>query len=202
MATTTLATTVTKIRGRIDAVYYAGARFSAGRLITLAGNAISFAGKLYAREQDQVVLEGRWFTHPKYGHQLEVDSVVYDLELDGEGLAHYLAHHPDIKGIGPVKTIDSRRSSTRIGLTTWLDPMSPVPQLLDLVREPLDGPLRAARRQYQGEQRPERRRGFPGPQVGGAAERGGLGGIVDEDLAAGNPLVNSVENRTSEKRLF
>ena len=103
MATTTLTTPVTKIRGRIDAVYYASARFSAGRLITLAGNEISFAGKFYAREQDQVILEGHWVTHPKYGQQLEVSGVAYNLELDGEGLAHYLAHHPDIKGIGPVK---------------------------------------------------------------------------------------------------
>ncbi len=103
MGTTTLSTALIKIRGRIDAVYYAGARFSAGRLITLAGNEISFAGKLYAREQDQVVLEGRWVTHPKYGRQLEVETLAYDLELDADGLAHYLAHHPDIKGIGPVK---------------------------------------------------------------------------------------------------
>ena len=103
MATTTLTSTVTKIRGRIDAVYYAGARFSAGRLITSDGDEVSFAGKLYAREQDQVILEGHWVTHPQYGQQLEVETAVYDLELDGEGLAHYLAHHPDIKGIGPVK---------------------------------------------------------------------------------------------------
>jgi exodeoxyribonuclease V alpha subunit len=27
----------------------------------------------------------------------------YDLDLDAEGLANYLANHPDIKGIGPVK---------------------------------------------------------------------------------------------------
>ena len=103
MGTTTLTTALIKVRGRIDAVYYAGARFSAGRLITLAGNEISFAGKLHAREQDQVVLEGRWVTHPKYGRQLEVETLAYNLELDADGLAHYLAHHPDIKGIGPVK---------------------------------------------------------------------------------------------------
>ena len=112
MGTTTLSTALIKIRGRIDAVYYAGARFSAGRLITLAGNEISFAGKLYAREQDQVVLEGRWVTHPKYGRQLEVETLAYDLELDADGLAHYLAHHPDIKGIGPVK---AKRIAERFG---------------------------------------------------------------------------------------
>ena len=112
MGTTTLTTALIKIRGRIDAVYYAGARFSAGRLITLAGNEISFAGKLYAREQDQVVLEGRWVTHPKYGRQLEVETLAYNLELDADGLAHYLAHHPDIKGIGPVK---AKRIAERFG---------------------------------------------------------------------------------------
>ena len=112
MGTTTLSTALIKIRGRIDAVYYAGGRFSAGRLITLAGNEISFAGKLYAREQDQVVLEGRWVTHPKYGRQLEVETLTYNLELDADGLAHYLAHHPDIKGIGPVK---AKRIAERFG---------------------------------------------------------------------------------------
>ena len=112
MGTTTLSTALIKIRGRIDAVYYAGARFSVGRLITLAGNEISFAGKLYAREQDQVVLEGRWVTHPKYGRQLEVETLTYNLELAAAGLAHYLAHHPDIKGIGPVK---AKRIAERFG---------------------------------------------------------------------------------------
>ena len=103
MGTTTQSTPLTTLRGRIDAVFYAGARFSAGRLITSGGDEVAFAGKLFAREQEQVILEGRWVTHPKYGRQLEVETLAYDLELDAEGLAHYLAHHPDIKGIGPVK---------------------------------------------------------------------------------------------------
>ncbi len=103
MGRTRQSTKVTRVRGRIEAVFYAGARFSAGRLITPAGDEVAFAGKLFAREQEQVILEGRWVTHPKYGRQLEVDGVAYDMELDTEGLAHYLAHHPDIKGIGPVK---------------------------------------------------------------------------------------------------
>ena len=103
MGRTTQRTPVTRVRGRIDAVFYAGARFSAGRLVTSAGDQIAFAGKLFAREGEQLILEGRWVTHPKYGRQLEVDGVAFDLELDAQGLAHYLAHHPDIKGIGPVK---------------------------------------------------------------------------------------------------
>ena len=91
------------IRGRIDAVFYAGPRFSAGRLVTPLGDKIQFAGKLYAREHEQVVLNGRWITHPKYGRQFEVEAMEYDLDLDAEGLANYLANHPNIKGIGPVK---------------------------------------------------------------------------------------------------
>jgi len=93
----------TTIRGRIDTVFYAGPRFSAGRLVTPSGDKIQFAGKLYAREHEQVVLCGSWITHPKYGRQFEVETMEYDLDLDTEGLANYLANHPDIKGIGPVK---------------------------------------------------------------------------------------------------
>ena len=51
-------------------------------------------------------------THPKYGRQLEVETLTYNLELDADGLAHYLAHHPDIKGIGPVK---AKRIAERFG---------------------------------------------------------------------------------------
>lgn len=91
------------IRGRIDAVFYAGTRFSAGRLVTSSGDKIQFAGKLYARENEHAVLNGRWITHPKYGRQFEVETMEYDLDLDTDGLANYLANHPDIKGIGPVK---------------------------------------------------------------------------------------------------
>ncbi len=112
MTTATRNIPVIKVRGWIEVVYYACARFSAGRLITAGGDEVPFAGKFFAREQDRVVLEGRWVTHSQYGDQLQVDSVSYDLELDGEGLAHYLAHHPDIKGIGPVK---AKRIAERFG---------------------------------------------------------------------------------------
>jgi len=84
-------------------VFYAGPRFSAGRLVTPSGEEIQFAGRLFVREHEQVVLRGRWITHPKYGRQFDVEAMEYDLELDTDGLAHYLANHPEIKGIGPVK---------------------------------------------------------------------------------------------------
>jgi len=91
------------IRGRVEAVFYAGPRFSAGRLVTPSGEEIQFAGRLFVREHEPVVLRGRWVTHPKYGRQFDVEAMEYDLELDTDGLAHYLANHPEIKGIGPVK---------------------------------------------------------------------------------------------------
>ena len=95
--------TPVSLRGRIETVFYAGPHFSAGRILTPDGERASFAGKLYAREDDSVVLWGEWTTHPKYGKQFQVESMECDLDLDADGLAHYLANHPDIKGIGPVK---------------------------------------------------------------------------------------------------
>ncbi|GIU75787.1 MAG: ATP-dependent RecD-like DNA helicase [Bryobacteraceae bacterium] len=91
------------IRGIVDAVFYSGPTFSAGRLVTPDGGEVKFAGKVYVREHDAVRLEGRWVTHPKYGRQFEAEFLGHDLELDPEGLARFLANHPDIKGIGPAK---------------------------------------------------------------------------------------------------
>lgn len=86
------------IRGVVEAVFYSGPAFSAGRLVTPAGDEVKFAGKVFVREHDAVRLEGRWVVHPKYGRQFEAEFLGHDLELDPEGLAHFLANHPDIKG--------------------------------------------------------------------------------------------------------
>lgn len=91
------------IRGIVDAVFYSSPTFSAGRLVTPDGGEVKFAGKVYVREHDAVRLEGHWVRHPKYGRQFEAEFLGHDLELDPEGLAHFLANHPDIKGIGPVR---------------------------------------------------------------------------------------------------
>jgi exodeoxyribonuclease V alpha subunit len=64
------------------------------------------------REHEPVVLHGAWEEHPRYGRQLKVESLEYDTRLDAEGLANYLANHPDIKGIGPVK---ARRIAEQFG---------------------------------------------------------------------------------------
>lgn len=91
------------VRGRVETLFYSSARFSAGRLRTDSGDVVSFAGPLMVREEDPVILHGTWERHPKFGRQFKVSHFAFDQRLGAEGLAHYLANHPDIKGIGPVK---------------------------------------------------------------------------------------------------
>ncbi|HYM97874.1 MAG TPA: AAA family ATPase, partial [Candidatus Sulfotelmatobacter sp.] len=91
------------VRGRVDILFYSSPQFSAGRLRTDSGDTVSFAGALMVRQHDPVVLHGTWERHPKFGRQFKVAHFAFDQRLGPEGLAHYLANHPDIKGIGPVK---------------------------------------------------------------------------------------------------
>jgi exodeoxyribonuclease V alpha subunit len=100
------------MRGRVEEVFYSSPRFSAGRLRADDGETISVAGPIMVREHEPVVLHGAWEEHPKYGRQFKVESLEYDTELDADGLANYLANHPDIKGIGPVK---ARRIAEKFG---------------------------------------------------------------------------------------
>ncbi len=95
--------TPARLRGRIDKVYFAGPKFSAGRMLTDSGDAVQFAGNLFVQEEQPVVLVGEWTTHPKFGRQFKVEMMEHDLDLDQDGLIHYLANHPEIKGIGPAK---------------------------------------------------------------------------------------------------
>jgi exodeoxyribonuclease V alpha subunit len=92
-----------KVRGRVEHLYYCSPRFSAGRLRTRSGDLVAFAGALMVKAQDQVVLHGVWERHPKYGQQLKVSHFTFDQRLDVDGLALYLANHPLLKGIGPVR---------------------------------------------------------------------------------------------------
>jgi exodeoxyribonuclease V alpha subunit len=93
----------TSLRGIVEIVFYSGATFSAGKLRTPDGVLATFAGKIFVREGESVVLEGHWAKHPKYGLQFVAESLGYDLEMDTDGLANFLANHPDVKGIGPAK---------------------------------------------------------------------------------------------------
>ncbi|MBI5546942.1 MAG: AAA family ATPase, partial [Deltaproteobacteria bacterium] len=91
------------LRGRVETLFYSSPQFSAGRLRTPSGDSISFAGAMMVQLHDQVVLQGGWERHPKFGRQFKVAAFSFDQDLDAEGLAHYLANHPAFTGIGPVK---------------------------------------------------------------------------------------------------
>jgi hypothetical protein len=80
-----------------------GIPITAGRLRTPEGALVNFAGKVFAKPNDPVRLEGQWTHHPKYGRQFAVEALGYDLEMEPDGLANFLANHPDVKGIGPAK---------------------------------------------------------------------------------------------------
>ena len=48
------------LRGNIEKVFYAGPKFSAGRLRGTDGKSHSFAGNLFATEGQHIALAGRW----------------------------------------------------------------------------------------------------------------------------------------------
>jgi exodeoxyribonuclease V alpha subunit len=94
---------LTTLRGRVASVFFSSPAFSAGRIETAPGELHPFAGKLYVRAGEAVVLHGRWDTHPKYGRQFQAESLEYDTRPTVEGLAQYLANHPGMKGVGPAR---------------------------------------------------------------------------------------------------
>jgi exodeoxyribonuclease V alpha subunit len=91
------------VRGRVEAIYFGSPTFSAGRLLASDGRHVNFAGPLMVEVHDPVVLTGAWTVDPKYGAQVRVSTFTFDQELDGAGLAHFLANHVEMRGIGPVK---------------------------------------------------------------------------------------------------
>lgn len=91
------------VRGLVETLYFAKDGFAAGVLRVADHSLVKFAGPMFVRENDPVVLRGRWEHHKKYGRQLRVTGASLDLEIDAAGLARYLANHPEFKGIGPAK---------------------------------------------------------------------------------------------------
>jgi exodeoxyribonuclease V alpha subunit len=91
------------VRGTVEAVYFASPKFSAGRLRVDAETMVSFAGPIMVRAHDLVILHGVWELHLKFGKQLKVSRLELDQHPSAAGLAHYLANHPALKGIGPIK---------------------------------------------------------------------------------------------------
>lgn len=90
------------LTGRVARVFFSSPEFTAGRLVTDDSESYPFAGKCYAEEGQRVALTGRW-ENSKYGRQLKVERMEFDLSLTETGLANWLADHPDIHGIGPAK---------------------------------------------------------------------------------------------------
>jgi exodeoxyribonuclease V alpha subunit len=103
MTKTAVAEERSSLRGVVESVLYSGPTFTAGRLRTPEGTVVNFAGKVFAKPNDPVRLEGQWTLHPKYGPQFAVDALAYDLNMHPDGLARFLGNHPDVKGIGPAK---------------------------------------------------------------------------------------------------
>ena len=99
---TAAATAGVTVRGHVEVVFHSSLRFTAGRLRT-DDEVVPFAGALMVRVGDAVILRGAWETHPKYGLQFNVRSFEFNQRLGRNGLAHYLATNPALKGIGPVK---------------------------------------------------------------------------------------------------
>ena len=92
-----------RLEGTIAKVFLARPRFSAGVLTTAQGKDERFAGNFLALEGQEVALLGEWGTHETYGRQFEVQGLDLGLEMDPQGLARYLANHPQVKGIGDAK---------------------------------------------------------------------------------------------------
>lgn len=91
-------------RGVVQIVKFSSPKFTAGVLAREGtGELITFAGRAYLRVGETVTLLGKWGSHPKWGRQFEVSAATYNLDLDADGLANWLALHPDARGIGPVR---------------------------------------------------------------------------------------------------
>lgn len=97
------------IRGEIGHIQFKSedGNFIIGTIDTVGagvGSVIKFMTKSGGlRENDNVILHGKWSTHPKYGRQFEIKSFEYDTELDDIGVQRYIANNPAIKGIGPSR---------------------------------------------------------------------------------------------------
>lgn len=104
------------ITGSVIKLFFNKPGFSAGRLETVAGDRVAFAGPVFFSEDDFVTLFGAWHQDPKWGRQFKAQRFEYAAggaaSLDVTGLAHYLSVSKDFVGIGPVK---ARKIAERFG---------------------------------------------------------------------------------------
>ena len=94
------------LKGKIHRLFFSNDNFCSG-LITIPVDSffetVRFAGKVVVNIGDQVKLAGKWINDSKWGWQFTAENLVHDMNLDRDGLAHYLKTNPAFKGIGPVK---------------------------------------------------------------------------------------------------
>jgi len=91
------------VQGKVTWLYHSSPSFSAGILTTGDRRQLRFRGKFLVQAQERVTMTGVLVTHRVYGEQLEVRRLAYDLALDVDGLANYLANNPSFRGIGPAR---------------------------------------------------------------------------------------------------
>lgn len=91
-----------EIAGTIEKTFFSGATFTAGK-IRVGRQTHSFTAPQALAEDARVKLIGDWTDHPKYGRQFTAENVELSLDMDAAGLMRWIAKHPDLKGIGPIK---------------------------------------------------------------------------------------------------
>lgn len=102
-------TTETQLTGKITYLYYSSDSFSAGIIRADHGpvwdRECKFAIRANVRLNEDVILTGKWGSHPKYGEQFQAESLSYPMPeiSDSTGLAEYLADNPAFANIGPAK---------------------------------------------------------------------------------------------------
>lgn len=107
--------------GYVETVFFSSVSYTTGRFCDRSGKTFPFAGTVCISENEPVVLFGKFTVHPKYGKQFNVEKFEYDFQPSVDGLANYLANHPDIKGIGPVKANKIARNFHQSFETTLAD---------------------------------------------------------------------------------
>lgn len=92
------------ITGTVEIKFFSKPSWSSGKLRDdETGRLIGFAGSCSIEAGQQVKFRGKWTHHEKYGRQFQVESEVYELPTDAEGLARWLAGWSGASGIGTVK---------------------------------------------------------------------------------------------------
>lgn len=91
-----------QLTGTITEVYKnSGPDWSAGELKTTGGEAVKFAGQVFATQGRSLTLLGNWRKDTTWGEQFHVKDTLCELGINLAGLSLYLAQNPKFRGIGP-----------------------------------------------------------------------------------------------------